>query len=155
MKSRQAQVGLARKAQLGPNTPMGHVCLTSSPTPGRIQWDPGFGCRGGSVGSSGTRARVPLKEREEILRFGWNSRRVVRVASKQVDDRTFAEVAAMDAGKGAGPRRQGGLVAHLRDRGRSARSSEEQISEGFDGNLRGRGRGAQDRERDQYHGGWS
>jgi hypothetical protein len=93
--------------------------------------------------------------REEIQRFGWNSRRVVRVASKRVDDRTFAEVATMDPGKGAGLRRQGGLASHQGDRGGSARSSEEQISEGLDGNLRGRGRGAQDRERDQFHGGWS
>jgi hypothetical protein len=93
--------------------------------------------------------------REEILRFGWNSRRVVRIASKQVDDPTFAEVTTMDAGRGAGPRRQGGLATHLGDRGGSARSSEEQISEGFDGNLRGRGRRAHDRERDQYHGGWN
>jgi hypothetical protein len=43
-----------------------------------------------------------LARREEIQRFGWNSRRVVRVASKRVDDRTFAEVATMDPGKGAG-----------------------------------------------------
>jgi hypothetical protein len=89
--------------------------------------------------------------REEILRFEGNSRRVVRITSKQVDDRTFAEVAAMDTGRGAPPRRQGGMATHLGDRVGPVRSNEDQSSKGFEGNPRGRGRGSQDRERDQWN----
>jgi hypothetical protein len=36
--------------------------------------------------------------REEIQRVGWQSKRVTRVASKRVDGRSFAAVAAMNSG---------------------------------------------------------
>jgi hypothetical protein len=38
--------------------------------------------------------------REEVRRFGSWSRRVIRTTTKEVDGRTFAEVAAMDGGRG-------------------------------------------------------
>jgi hypothetical protein len=34
--------------------------------------------------------------KDEIHKFGYKSRRVVRVASRTTDERSFAEVAAMD-----------------------------------------------------------
>jgi hypothetical protein len=142
------------ESPVGPKYPYGtcmsHLVSHSWLDPvGSWLWVP----RGGGLAAAELGLGFPAR-REEIQKFGWNSRRVVRVASKRVDDRTFAEVAAMDPGKGAGPRRQGGLATHQGDRGGLARSSEEQISEGSDGNLRGRGRGVQDRERGQFHGGW-
>jgi hypothetical protein len=142
------------ESPVGPKYPYGtcmsHLVSHSWSNPvGSWLWVP----RGGALAAAELGLGFPAR-REEIQRFGGNNRRVVRVASKRVGDCTFAEV-AMDPGKGAGPRRQGGLAAHQGDRGGAARSSEEQISEGLDGNLRGRGREAHDRERDQFYGGWS
>jgi hypothetical protein len=69
--------------------------------------------------------------KEEIRRFGRASRRITRALPKWVDDRSFAEVAAMDAGRGRGLPKRGGW-----DRARAierlwgdSRKKEELITE--------------------------
>jgi hypothetical protein len=53
---------------------------------------------------------------EEIQRFGHRSRRVVRVRASNIDERSFAEVVAMNPGRGRGQMQRGG--AALRPGGR-------------------------------------
>jgi hypothetical protein len=90
--------------------------------------------------------------REEIWRFGGRSRRVVRVANKQVDDRSFAEVAAMDTTRGFGQGNLGGNSSRPGDRVGPGRFNEERSFERGEGNYRSRERGNQEIERDSYRG---
>jgi hypothetical protein len=90
--------------------------------------------------------------REEIRRFGGSCRRVVRVASRQVDDRSFAEVVSMDTSRGFGQNNNGGGTSRLGNRGGPGRFGEERGFERGEGNYRNRDRTNQDLERDLYRG---
>lgn len=48
--------------------------------------------------------------REEVQRFGHKSSRVIRVRPRIIDERSFAEVASMDPGRGRGQMRRGGAA---------------------------------------------
>jgi hypothetical protein len=78
--------------------------------------------------------------REEIWRLGGRSRRVVRVVNKQVDDRSFAEVAAMDTTRGFGQGNLGGNSSRLGDRVGPGQFNEERSFERGEGNYRSRER---------------
>jgi hypothetical protein len=55
--------------------------------------------------------------KDEIHKFGYKSRRVVRVASRTTDERSFAEVATMDLGRGRGQLKRGGMAPRMGGRG--------------------------------------
>lgn len=57
--------------------------------------------------------------KDEIHKFGYKSRRVVRVASRTTDERSFAEVAAMDRRRDRGQMKRGGMAPRLGGRGAS------------------------------------
>jgi hypothetical protein len=90
--------------------------------------------------------------REEIRRFGGSCRRVVRVASRQVDERSFVEVVSMDTSRGFGQSNNGGGPSRLGDRGGPGRFGEDRGFERGEGNYRNRDRSNQDLERDLYRG---
>jgi hypothetical protein len=90
--------------------------------------------------------------REEIRRFGSFSRRVTRVEAKQTDGRSFAEVAAMDAGRGRGPMKRGGMGTRSGDRAGPGRFNEERGPESFEGTIWNRESNFQDLDRDRYQG---
>jgi hypothetical protein len=71
--------------------------------------------------------------REEIHKFGYKRRRVVRVSSRTTDERSFAVVAAMDPGRGRGQMKRGGMVPRLGGRGGQGdlvRNGDMKISRG-------------------------
>jgi hypothetical protein len=67
--------------------------------------------------------------RDEIQRFGHRSRRVVRSRVSSTDNRSFAEVVAMNPGRGRGQMYRGGAASRPGGRGGQGRSGEER---GFD-----------------------
>lgn len=63
--------------------------------------------------------------REEIQRFDGSSKRVIRVASKTVDERSFAEVAVMNSGRSFNQGKQSGMASRLGNRVGPGRYNEE------------------------------
>jgi hypothetical protein len=70
--------------------------------------------------------------KDEIHKFGYKSRRVVRVASRTTDERSFAEVAVMDPRRGQGQMKRGGMAPRLGGRGGPGRPSEDRGYEDFE-----------------------
>jgi hypothetical protein len=70
--------------------------------------------------------------REEIQNFGYKSRRVLRVTSRNTDERSFAEVVAMNPGRGRGQMQRGGAAPRPGGRGGPERSGEERGYEDFE-----------------------
>jgi hypothetical protein len=78
---------------------------------------------------------------EEIQRFGHRSRRVVRVRASNIDERSFAEVVAMNPGRGRGQMQRGGAAPRPSGRGGPGRSGDD--------------RGYNDFERESWNKDWS
>jgi hypothetical protein len=90
--------------------------------------------------------------KEEIRRFGSASRRITRALPKWVDDRSFAEVAAMDAGRGRGQPKRGGMGLRPGDRAAPGRFAEERGADNREGNFWNRERNFHDLERERAYG---
>jgi hypothetical protein len=91
--------------------------------------------------------------KEEIWRFGSASRRITRALPKWVDDRSFAEVAAMDAGRGRGLPKRGGMGSRPGDRAVLGRFAEERGADNREGcNYWNRERNFHDLERERAYG---
>jgi hypothetical protein len=69
---------------------------------------------------------------EEIQRFGHKSRRVVRVRVSNIDERSFAEVVAMNTGRGRGQMQRGGAVLRPGGRGGPGRSGDDRGYDEFE-----------------------
>jgi hypothetical protein len=82
--------------------------------------------------------------REEIQRFGHRNRRVVRVRASCTDKRSFAEVVAMNPGRGRGQMHRGGAPSRPGGRGGQGRTGEER---GYDDPEKEWGSQEGDRER--------
>jgi hypothetical protein len=90
--------------------------------------------------------------REEIQRFGYKSSRVIRVKPINIDERSFAEVAVMDPGRGRGQVNRGGAAPRSGGRGGPGRPGEERSYEEFERDSWNREWSSQEAERERPYG---
>jgi hypothetical protein len=90
--------------------------------------------------------------KDEIRKFRYKSRRVVRVAFMTTDERSFAEVAAMDPGRGRGQLKRGGMAPRMGGRGGPGRPGENWGYEEFERESWNREWNSQEVEKERPYG---
>jgi hypothetical protein len=107
--------------------------------------------RGAALEAAELGLGFPVRK-DEIHKFGYKSRRVVRVSSRTTDKRSFVEVATMDPGRGRGKMKRGGMASRLGGRRGPGRPGEEWGYGDFERESRNREWNSQEAEKVSLYG---